>query len=165
MDEHIVTLEAMVSPHPASSCLTSLSAFLPKLSIVTNIFSAGGCLPTLALRKTHPPPLPRLPSPIIKSKGFPRDEAQRALEVTGGSVDRAIEWLFSSPEERARQTQPPSTSAASTLHEPFKCVLVVNKQLGMSQGGVVTFISQSPLTSPQVRFSRRRRRRLHSYES
>jgi hypothetical protein len=56
----------------------------------------------------------RVVSPWLEAMGFPREEATRALEATGGSLDRAVEWLLSPPE--ARSPAPQLAASQSSLN-------------------------------------------------
>merc|ERR1712072_1082636 len=53
---------------------------------------------------------------MVSEMGFSPAQARKALRETGGSVERAVEWLFSHPEDQGEDEA--TAAAASSPPEP-----------------------------------------------
>ncbi|KAI9436861.1 ubiquitin carboxyl-terminal hydrolase 14 [Lactarius indigo] len=63
---------------------------------------------------------------MLADMGFSRAQARKALRETSGDAERAVEWLFSHPDDTGEEEQPPPASSSA---EAAKTAAVVTQQL------------------------------------
>ncbi|KAH8977355.1 ubiquitin carboxyl-terminal hydrolase 14 [Lactarius akahatsu] len=86
---------------------------------------------------------------MLADMGFSRAQARKALRETSGDAERAVEWLFSHPDDTGEDEQPPPAgSTAATVVPQQAAGALPPARVHLAQGGLGAF---GPLLSAHIR--------------